>query len=67
MKLFILLCLVSCLKLEAPTQTPPIAMVKYKDTVYHCEELAKTECGYSIHCGSLSVHCANDIVVEYLN
>ncbi len=66
MRLFILLVLVSCMQVEAPTHDQPIALVKYQNTIYHCEALAKTDCGYSIHCGSMSLHCANDIVVEYL-
>lgn len=80
MKLFILLCLVSCVKLESPASLPkkvlapppiiswePIAMVKYGNTIWHCQDIVKTECGYTIHCKQYSFHCANDLVVEYLN
>lgn len=44
----------------------PVALVKYKDTVYQCEDVAKTPCGHSIHCGEIAVHCAENLVIEYL-
>lgn len=43
-----------------------MALVKYKNVVYHCQNVVPTQCGHSIHCGKLSVHCAKDITVEYL-
>jgi hypothetical protein len=44
----------------------PIAIVKYKDMIYHCQGIIKTKCGHSLHCGNMSVHCVTDIQVEYL-
>lgn len=52
-----------------PTYIPtnnPIALVKYRDTIYHCQDVVKTSCGYDIYCGNISYHCVNDITVEYL-
>lgn len=44
----------------------PIALVKYNDTVYQCQGVVATQCGYSIHCGNLSVHCVDALTIEYL-
>lgn len=66
MRLFLLLVLVSCIKLQAPTIIAPIALVKYKNTIYHCEEIKPTNCGHSIHCGDMSLHCADNLTIEYL-
>lgn len=44
----------------------PIALVKYNNVVYHCERVNKTICGHSIDCGKLSVHCAQNLVIEKL-
>lgn len=44
----------------------PVALVKYKDTVYHCQGIVKTSCGNTLHCGNVSMHCATDITVQYL-
>jgi len=54
-----------------PETTPvkpskPIALVKYKDVVYQCQGVINTTCGYSIHCGNLSVHCVDKLTIEYL-
>jgi len=48
------------------TMSKPIALVKYNDMVYHCEGVIKTDCGHSLHCGNMSVHCVTDMEVEYL-
>lgn len=45
----------------------PITLVKLKDTVYHCEEVKETPCGYYLSCGRQSFHCANNIVTEVVN
>lgn len=52
-------------KIFAPTQEP-IALIKFKDMIYHCQGIVKTSCGHSIHCGNMTVHCVKDIQVEYL-
>jgi hypothetical protein len=44
----------------------PIAIVKLKDTIYHCQSIARTKCGYTIDCGKTSIHCISNITVEYL-
>lgn len=44
----------------------PIAMVKYNDMIYHCQGVIKTDCGHSLHCGNLTVHCVTDFTIEYL-
>lgn len=55
-----------------PTRFPPInknpviALVKYQDVIYHCEEVKNTKCGYSISCNGLAKHCVNDLEIEYL-
>lgn len=80
-RLFILLSLVSCIEVRMPDvikkpavklQAPifyrkPIALVKFNDVIYHCQSITKTQCGYSIHCDELNYHCANDLVIEYIN
>lgn len=45
----------------------PLALVKYKDIIYQCQGIIRTNCGHTIHCGKMSVHCVTDIEVEYLN
>lgn len=45
----------------------PIALVKYHDMIYHCQGVVKTNCGHSLHCGNMSVHCVTDFEIEYLN
>ena len=52
-------------QIKAPPK--PIALVKYKDTVYQCQGIVTTECGYSIHCGNMSVHCVDKLTIEYLD
>lgn len=47
-----------------PIKTPPKYMVKLKDTIYHCEEIKSTPCGYYISCGSMSFLCATSIIIE---
>lgn len=42
------------------------AMVKYNQVVYHCQDVVKTNCGHTIRCDDMSVHCANDLVIEYI-
>lgn len=44
----------------------PIALIKYNDIVYQCQGVVTTECGYSIHCGNLSVHCLDTLTIQYL-
>lgn len=50
-----------------PVFNKPIALVKYKDMIYHCQGIVKTNCGHSLHCGRMSVHCVTNFEVEYLN
>lgn len=69
-RLFILLTFIACIKVEQPeakSTSLAIALVKYKDVIYHCESIVKTSCGHTLNCGNLSFHCANNLVVEYLN
>lgn len=73
MKLGLLALVISAMAVnhyEPPKQlavpVKPIALVKYKDTVYQCQGVVTTECGYSIHCGKLSVHCVKTLTIEYL-
>jgi len=47
-----------------PSPTKNIALVKYNDVVYQCQEIVATKCGYSLHCTDMFIHCANDIVIE---
>ena len=56
-------------KIPQQTKAPikPIALIKFKDTVYQCQGIVTTECGYSIHCGNMSVHCVDKLVIEYLD
>lgn len=51
---------------STPIKVNPITLVKLKDTVYHCEELRVTPCGYYLSCGRQSFHCAKNIVTEVL-
>lgn len=53
-------------QIETTIVNKPIALVRYKDTIYHCEGIIKTKCGHSLHCGNMSVHCVTDFQVEYL-
>jgi hypothetical protein len=42
------------------------ALVKYNEVVYHCQDVVKTECGHSIRCDSMSIHCADNLVIKYI-
>lgn len=54
------------LSTSKPIKVEPVAIVKYKDTVYQCQRVAVSNCGYSIDCGNMSVHCIKNITIEYL-
>lgn len=41
-----------------------LTLVRLKDTIYHCEEVVSTPCGYYLSCGRFSFHCATNIVTE---
>lgn len=47
-----------------PIKSPPKYMVKLKDTIYHCEEVMPTPCGYYISCGKMSLLCASNVIIE---
>lgn len=54
-----------------PNPTPlikqvDVALVKYKNVVYQCQQVTRNKCGYYIRCGTLNVHCANGISIQYL-
>lgn len=51
---------------STPIKKTPITLVKLKDTVYHCEEVTATPCGYYLSCGRQSFYCAKNIVTEVL-
>ena len=43
-----------------------VALVKYRGTIYQCQSISKTSCGYTLHCNNITMHCANDLVIENL-
>lgn len=55
----------SITKLASPKKSL-VALVKYNNVIYQCQKVIKTNCGHTINCDNLSVHCANNIAVEYL-
>jgi hypothetical protein len=43
-----------------------IALVQYGDTVYHCSDLNRDECGITAECGEYQLFCVKNLTVEYL-
>lgn len=47
---------------------PPqhIAIVKVKDTIYHCEDVRVDQCGLFVRCGTITMACLKDVTIEWL-